>query len=79
MPKWTVHLPIAGSVIVNDVEAETQKEAIEAAFELANFRLVADDPSRVDFGEMDTFRILAEGNVLRAPLNRAHAEPADDN
>ena len=72
--KWTVELPIAGSIIISDVEAATEKEAIEAAFGLADFKIVADDPSRVEFGECDTFRKLAEGNVLYAPCHRARAE-----
>ncbi len=76
--KWTVELPVAGSIIINDVEAETEKEAIEAAFALANFRCVADDPNRVDFGEIDCFRRLAEGNVLYAPCHRANAHKQDE-
>jgi hypothetical protein len=32
----------------------------------------------VDFGEMDVYRQLAGGNILRAPFNKAHAEPVSD-
>ena len=71
--KWTVELPLAGSIIISDVDAETEKEAIEAALTLADFKIIADDPNRVEFGECDTFRRLAEGNVLYAPCHRAHA------
>ena len=78
MKKWTVELPLAGSVIVNDVEAENEQAAIDAAFQLADFKCVATDPNRVEVGEMDVYRRITQGNVLHAPVNEASATEVED-
>lgn len=69
MPKYTVELPIAGSVVISDVEADSKEEAIQIALER--------DP---DEGTLsyDTLEKICEGNVCNAPFWDAAAQLVEE-
>lgn len=63
--KWQVSLPITGVVIVY-VEAATEEEAIDAAFDKG--------ASSEDIEEWQTHRKIVEGNIFHGEMNSASAE-----
>lgn len=65
MPKFTVVLPLAGSVTFSGVEAETAEKAIEAALNM-------DVAEGVE--EWETMIHLVRGNICSAPCTQASAE-----
>ncbi len=66
MKKWSVVLPLAGTICV-EVEAETADEAIQVALD------VNLDP---EDAEWEVFERLTEGNVFYPATNEATAEEA---
>lgn len=72
MPRYSVQIPVAGSIIVT-VDAETEEFAIAVAMSKADFRVVVpdDDAEPCDF---DTFRRLAYGNVFSGPCAEINVE-----
>jgi hypothetical protein len=76
MSKYDVIYPIVGSVIVYDIEATSEKEAIELGFNVACEILGGGNPS-AEKGCIDTLEIcdpITEGNTLHASLNESYAE-----
>jgi hypothetical protein len=67
MKTWTVLLPIAGTLSISGIEAETEEEAIEKAFEIPY------DEKAHDL-EWEQFEHLTQGNVLYPSTNDASAE-----
>ena len=65
---YGVSIPVAGFAYV-EVEADNEEEAGSKA-------LGEVDMSKIE--EWDVYRILVEGNVLYAPLNRMDVEHVDD-
>lgn len=65
MAEWEVTLPVVGSLSLV-VEAESEKEAIEKAFE------VGYDPKDQDL-TWETVERVTRGDVLYAPVNSASA------
>ena len=64
MAKFDVEIPLAGSVDIFYIEAETEEEAIKKAWELLNTKEV-DDVGTISYELMET---VQEGNVCSAPL-----------
>lgn len=82
MKSFHVDLPMAGIIGV-DVEAETEKEAIEKAMKIPwrltiyTLSIYTDKDYKGPYPEIvevDVFKRLCEGNVCRAPLHEASAE-----
>lgn len=70
MKIYELRVPFAGEMYVS-VEAETEKEAINKAFD-AGMLLQVDDIEGIEDAEVSEWQLLkkiAEGNVLFAPLN----------
>jgi hypothetical protein len=77
MSRYEVVYPIVGSVIIYDVEADNEKEAIERGFDLACEILSGGEALEEHKGCIDTLEIcdpIAEGNTLHASLNESYAE-----
>lgn len=66
---WNVSLPFTGYVVV-EVEAENEREAIEAAL---NGEVTTDD-----IEQWEVVKEIVQGNVFFGMRNRAEAEPVDD-
>jgi hypothetical protein len=69
MKEWNVTVPIVGYAIVL-VEAIDEGTAISEALRNVSFN---------DVESWEGVKVLAEGNVLHAPRNRAEAEEAFGN
>jgi len=68
MPRYSVRMPIAGYAVI-EVEASNEKEAIGEAQSSISMEHVEN---------WDALKIITEGNVCRAPLNRAEVELIED-
>lgn len=69
MKRFNVTLPITGVIYVDDIEAETEKEAIEKAME---------QPLTIDqVEEWQTHEQIVEGNVFHGHTNKASAEEVE--
>ncbi len=68
MKKYTVVIPIAGSISI-EVEAEDKRRAIDAAWTKI-------DAEAADAGEVEWEFLtrIAEGNVCYAPVTHTHVE-----
>lgn len=64
MKRYTVEVPIVAVCYV-EVEAESEKEAIDLAFQ-------SDELSLENVEEWEAYRIIAEGNCLHTNYNRAN-------
>ena len=68
MKRWDVYLPITGIAHVS-VEAETQQEAIDAAFQ-------SDEVTAESIDTWDVHRHVTRANVYHGMLNYAYAQEA---
>ena len=69
MKEWCVEVPITGSILVY-VEADDEKTAISSALDNVDFRVEAQG-EMCEAGEVfEAHRIIAEGNVCHASLNK---------
>lgn len=75
MKKYSVSLPFSGYVYV-DVEAESEKDAINNALESAQMRCFAE--GNTEIVEWDFFKNIVQGNVCYAPCSQAEATEQDD-
>ena len=69
MSKYIVSIPIAGAIHV-EVEAESQDEAIQEAWDRVN---EASEPEDVGELEWEYMNHITTGNVCHAPLNDIEA------
>ena len=74
MPLYDVRYPIVGVVSVYSVEADSEKEAIEKAFDTACELCAGNEDARGEIEELNAVEHLTTGNTLNAPLNDAEAE-----
>jgi len=70
MASWTVLVPITGYIPVS-VEADSEKEAIEAAFESEELNLD-------NVGEWEAHKAIVQGNVFHGSRNEAEAILEDE-
>lgn len=73
MPKYNVTLPFVGALCVDDVEADSEQEAIEKAMEMVD--VTVEDGPESYVTEWSTVEAVTRGNVCYAPVNDARAEP----
>lgn len=66
MPSYTVQIPVTGSIVVADVEADSEKEAIELAMDR--------EFSNTDIEEFETHEKVMDGQICNAVLYEAIAE-----
>lgn len=72
MKRWRVTLPVAGSLSFV-VEANTAREAIAKGLN-GDVDIESDDTQL----EWETYRVISEGNVCYASVNRASAEEEEE-
>lgn len=70
--RYDVTLPVYGLVIVT-VEANSEKEAIEAALSLDPFPLKVETVGDAELLELETVGRITSGNVLHVSQNAAEA------
>lgn len=66
MPIYTVRIPVTGSIVVADVDADSEKEAIEVAIDR--------EFSNTDIEEFETHEKVMDGPICNAVLQEAIAE-----
>ena len=71
--KYYVELPIAGYITVNCIEAGSEEEAIENAFQEADWD-IRFNGKNTELTELEAFHKIVEGNVCYASLHEACAE-----
>lgn len=75
MPRYSVQIPVTGSIIVT-VEAADETAAQEAAWDKAGFRIMCDDED-AEAGEFESHDKVAYGNVCAAVCNEINVEQID--
>ena len=68
MARYSVSIPIAGYAVI-EVSATSEKDAIGEAQAAVSMEHIEN---------WDAFKVISEGNVCRAPLNRAEATLIED-
>lgn len=83
MKEWSVQVPFAGFVFVDGIIAETEEESIEKALAKAeeyfgNIRMPSDKNKCVSVEEINSYKIICEGNICHISLNEASSELVDE-
>ena len=73
MPKYSVQIPLTGSIIVT-VEAPSPQAAKSAAWDLADFTVVPVHPDYAEACDCDLHETVTDGNVLHAACNEINVE-----
>ncbi len=73
MPKYSVQVPVTGSIFVS-VEAESAEAAKEAAWDKCGFRIVMDNPDDADPHDFETHDRVCYGNVCGAMCREMNVE-----